>query len=416
MDEDDESVTKLDSIFTTILEAPPSCIEWSPSSPDIVVIGTYNLTEPNESSGGAQLRSGSLVTYRLVGKSLYGLSSTNPRLFLAFDVESIPTCAAVLDLHFSPHHPEVLAVATSIGALEIYRLHRAQSISLERLLIVQAFDPTILILSLAWHPSPERSTELAVSCSDGNIALLDYNKNPVTQLVEEAHSLEAWTVSWSDFDGASDDCVLYSGGDDSGLRAFLPRQLISEVRAHDDNTRSTTTAISPVFNTRIHSAGVTAILPIKSANRLTPETILTGSYDEYVRVLALSPKGVWKVLAKKRLGGGVWRLKQIASPEINDMLSPTQGSIHVLASCMHAGARVLQICSTGDETWSIKILCRFEEHESMNYGSDATMLQELDEGEDQPVVIASTSFYDRKLCLWRVPSSIMVSNTPDAMS
>ena len=307
-------------------------------------------------------------------------------------------------------------MATSLGALEIYRLHRVPSISLERLLLVQAFDPAILILSFAWHPSPERSTEIAVSLSDGNIALLDYKKNPVIQLVKEAHSLEAWTVSWSNFDRTLDDRVLYSGGDDSGLGAFLPRQLSSEVRAHDDNSKSTATAIFPVFNTKIHGAGVTAILPIKIANHSTSETILTGSYDEYIRVLALSTKGVWKVLAEKRLGGGVWRLKQIASPERNDMPTPTRNSLYVLASCMHAGARVLQIRNTGDETWSIRVLYRFEEHESMNYGSDATMVQELDEGEDQSTVIASTSFYDRKLCLWRVPSSIMLSNTPAAVS
>ncbi|MCJ1382194.1 hypothetical protein MMC17_005306 [Xylographa soralifera] len=402
MEGDEESVTKIDSIFTTILQAPPSCIEWSPSPPDIVVIGTYSLNEPSDSSEGAQSRSGSLVTYRLAGKSLQML-------------HTVPTCAAVLDLHFSPHHPEVLAVATSIGAFEIYQLHLVHSVNLERLLIVQAFDPAILVLSLAWHPSPERSTEIAVSLSDGNIALVDYNKTPATQFVTEAHSLEAWTVLWSYLENTSSDCVLYSGGDDSGLRAFHPEQLRSDVRADDGDTESTVSAVAPIFNTKIHGAGVTAILPIIFVCDSMPKTILTGSYDEYIRVLALSPNGVWKVLAEKCLEGGVWRLKQIANLENNSMFSSTESSCYVLASCMHAGVRVLEICNTGDEIWSIKVLYKFEEHGSMNYGSDATLLQGQEEGKNLSVLIASTSFYDRKLCLWTIPSFGMAQKTPDTI-
>ncbi|MCJ1293763.1 hypothetical protein MMC34_005318 [Xylographa carneopallida] len=323
-------------------------------------------------------------------------------------LQTVSTCSAVLDLHFSPHQPEVLAVATSTGAIEIYQLHLVQSISLERSLIVQAFDSAILALSLAWHPSLERPTEIAVSLSDGNIALVDYSKTPPVQLVTEAHSLEAWTVSWSNLGRTSNDCVLYSGGDDSGLRAFPHRQLRSDIRPDEDDVESPASATAPIFNTKIHGAGVTAILPIKRASSSTPETILTGSYDEYIRVLALSPMGIWKVLAEKRLGGGVWRLKQIAGLENNDTPLPTQSPHYVLASCMHAGARVLQICQNSPETWSIDVLYKFEEHKSMNYGSDATFLRDHEKGKYPSVVVASTSFYDRELCLWEIPASHVI--------
>ena len=330
-------------------------------------------------------------------------------------LHTVPTCAAVLDLHFSPHQPEVLAAATSTGAVEIYQLHLVRSVSLERLLIVQAVDQAVLVLSLAWHPSAERSTEIAVSLSDGNVALLDCNRNPAPQLVQGAHSLEAWTVSWSNPEGTSNDCVLYSGGDDSGLRAFLPEQLRRDAEAKDGDTESTASAVVPVLDTKIHGAGVTAILPIKPADHSRPETILTGSYDEYIRVLALGPRGVWKVLAEKRLGGGVWRLKQIVGFGINDTPQPTETTFYALASCMHAGTRVLQIRDAGNGKWSIKVLYKFEEHESMNYGSDATVLRNQDEEKNPSVLIASTSFYDRRLCLWRIPSLGTVSNTPDAV-
>ena len=67
---------------------------------------------------------------------------------------------------------------------------------------------------------------------------------------------------------------------------------------------------------------------------------------------------------------------------------------------MHAGVRVLRLHRKWDdadsETWEFEVLARFEEHGSMNYGSAA-----------QPSTrslrtIVSTSFYDKKMCLWRV--------------
>ena len=313
----------------------------------------------------------------------------------------------MLDLHFSPHRPEILAIATSTGIVEIYQLHLVRTIRLERLRMVQAFEPTTLVLSLAWHPSPQRSTELAVSLSNGNVALVDYSQTRSVRWIKEAHSLEAWTVSWSSVIGPSGDCALYSGGDDSGLRTFSAEQLSSHVTDIDRETRSGAFLTGPDFNAKIHGAGVTAILPIRPSDNSSQETILTGSYDEYIRVLVLSAKGTWKAVAEKRLGGGVWRLKQLASLGIAGAASPTEGSFRVLASCMHAGARVLEIHKTGEETWSIKVLYKFEEHESMNYGSDATILQSQEEG-TEPSLLMSTSFYDRRLCLWMIPGPGMV--------
>lgn len=47
-----------------------------------------------------------------------------------------------------------------------------------------------------------------------------------------------------------------------------------------------------------------------------------------------------------------------------------------------------------NEDWSFEVLGRFEEHRSMNYGSD------VQPGDGRLRTIVSTSFYDKLLCLW----------------
>lgn len=57
-----------------------------------------------------------------------------------------------------------------------------------------------------------------------------------------------------------------------------------------------------------------------------------------------------------------------------------------------------------DDEWTFHVLARFEEHESMNYGSDVQPdLKKEKKGEkEKKKKIVSTSFYDRRLCLWTV--------------
>jgi diphthine methyl ester acylhydrolase len=63
---------------------------------------------------------------------------------------------------------------------------------------------------------------------------------------------------------------------------------------------------------------------------------------------------------------------------------------------MHAGSRVVRLGKDGYGAWRFEIIARFEEHQSMNYGSDVRP------GDDGSVkVVVSTSFYDKLLCIWR---------------
>ena len=66
-----------------------------------------------------------------------------------------------------------------------------------------------------------------------------------------------------------------------------------------------------------------------------------------------------------------------------------------MASCMHAGARVIEVEGSRDGEWGINVLGEFREHESMNYASDVWP----GSGEERAWIV-STSFYDRRLCLW----------------
>jgi diphthamide biosynthesis protein 7 len=74
----------------------------------------------------------------------------------------------------------------------------------------------------------------------------------------------------------------------------------------------------------------------------------------------------------------------------------TRGEVHILASCMHAGARIVKLVWDGQEDWRFEVIAKFEEHKSMNYASDCQ--PGLDA--DGKRIFISTSFYDRLLCLW----------------
>ena len=336
-------------------------------------------------------------------------------------LQTIVTAFAILDLHFSSYDDSTLAVATSEGSICIYTLIPANEASLEKSSVVTLFDPSILILSLAWHPvfeGPvgERSSVIAVSSSDGRVAVTDNmwhtdEIEPQSLGRAQSHSLEAWTVAWSvkHWEAESSLAILYSGGDDSLLctHSSFGRRLEAEGSMYDEaqhryesSRRDRTT----------HNAGVTAILPLSLSRPGEDDFLITGSYDEYVRILALPTLGGrTKVLAEKQLGGGVWRLKLL------DTIYTLGQGIHllVLASCMHAGARLLKIALSENKTrWSINVIAKFEEHESMNYASDGRV--ESQDGEHSSrYTCVSTSFYDRKLCVWTVenPEGMSLRNS-----
>lgn len=218
--------------------------------------------------------------------------------------------------------------------------------------IVQIFrqqlveDESVSVLYATFnHAAPEM---VAFSLSDGKILVCkaDYkNKTFEVESQYASHTLEAWICEFT-----RDGSAIYSGGDDSVL-----------------NVSNTETGTANWTNRKIHQAGVTSILEMGN------DLILTGSYDEHLRVINTATR---RVVNEIHLGGGVWRLKW-------------KDECTVLASCMHAGTRLVEVKNCGHE---LRINAVFEENESMNYASD--------NHPQRPNRIVSSSFYDKRLCIW----------------
>ena len=277
-----------------------------------------------------------------------------------------------------------------MGTVELFNVTLQNRAQIEHLRSFQICDPSILVLSLAWRPSSGPEWILGLSLSSGQVATLQVGPRYQTVKPVQAHTLEAWTLAWSKIAGREH--FLYSGGDDSRFCQ------------HSSCLESSTTieevdgCVYEQFScdSKTHLAGVTSILPTSCIHG-GGEVVLTGSYDEYIRVVVFADSTTRaKVLAEKPLGGGVWRLSILQETVTDD---DGKVGLYVLASCMHAGVKILDICRSGNGTWSINLLTRFEKHQSMCYAS-AGLRGLLSDNEDVFTVL-STSFYDRKLCMWK---------------
>ncbi|KAL2142773.1 hypothetical protein VTI28DRAFT_726 [Corynascus sepedonium] len=411
----DKSGKLIRSLKSEILELPPSCVEFCPAFPSYFLVGTYSLQQEPENAvsddadAGSdserdglpvtpkqpQSRNGSIVIFRLADGDVT-------------HVQTMPQPSALLDLRFNPHEGrrDMCAAVSSTATLALYRLAPSKEQPLEHLNTMDIaamssgeIEPSpgeeILFTSFGWHPS--QADLMAVTTSTGHVYLVhlatsegnwSLNAEPLI-----THTLEAWCVVISpglDFTRRSGEVResgnysfrVYSGGDDSMLRHRTC------VWSEDSFTQS-----PPACELRGHDAGVTAILPL-FVEEDGHELVVTGSYDENIRLFSFPPFGRPRKLAESGLGGGVWRLNLVDLDTVANQSYTWRARI--LASCMHAGARVIELLRTVDGEDRFELLGRFEEHKSMNYGSD------LQPGSKDRLSIVSTSFYDKRLCLWEI--------------
>lgn len=333
-----------------------------------------------------------------------------------------------MDLHFhpSPDKQNVLAVVSSTGTLCFFKLEpRAvdgNSVKLAELAThrPQGEDESTLFLSCCWHPLIADLIAVTTSTHEVHVFRVDdsWNVLPACEAPMMAHELEAWTVAFSPAAApysSSEDTDMgpapaqafttYSGGDDSMLLQHTC--LYRPVSGQDDDDNGgdhlSLQAAYPVFKHKGHGAGVTAILPLDLhlTGLNSARVLVTGSYDDHIRIFACYEMGQGSVplkarfLAEANLGGGVWRLKLVSLSSS----APAAWEATILASCMHAGSRLLRL--TGDQSGEcqVQVVARFEEHKSMNYGSDFHPSSGIS---GHSLRCVSTSFYDKLMCLWEV--------------
>ncbi|KAK5625560.1 hypothetical protein RRF57_001276 [Xylaria bambusicola] len=424
------TVRNIASSRCLLLDLPPSCIEFCPAHPEYFVVGTYNLEKeeamavqkdgilddedgPEEAVRKPQSRNGSLVVFQLVGDT-YDISH----------VQTLSYPSALLDLHFHPHQDkhDVLATVSSTGTLSFFRLSPCEwsFTPLIKLITHKPLgdDRNVLFLSCAWHPNLPHL--LAITTSDYQVHILNiddaWNAHQTSPSPVIMHTLEAWTVAFSPCLINSTDAIsdieprgsrgfaIYSGGDDSKL--LTTTCLYDEESGNDSKSNSDAlTAPYPIVIIKGHTAGITAILPLPLTLANGSGVMVTGSYDDCLRVYSIHSQisGVMvrppRLLAEESLGGGVWRLKlvNLEKPGTEITGSQVHWSALILASCMHAGTRILELRGDYGGSCQISVLGRFEEHKSMNYGSD---FQPGTEHGGRALHCVSTSFYDRLLCLW----------------
>lgn len=245
---------------------------------------------------------------------------------------------AVLDLEFAEFREGVFAIATSNGQVRLCTMDSGGTGPIEHIQSYQIFSESTITLSLAWNRTLPDADAIAASSSDGQIAIFNTeNESPITYAKTVAHSLEAWALAWSSKGQVNPSPCLYSGGDDSALCTH-DLSVSWPVDPSFDNSIIPSARYgfkTSLQDTKTHMAGVTAILPLNlhPYSRLGRHILLTGSYDEYVRLLLpIDGCSRPKVLAERSLGGGVWSLKHIYNqgpygglgkgiPELTEFLS-----------------------------------------------------------------------------------------------
>ena len=320
---------------------------------------------------------------------------------------------AAFDLHFHPRDPTLFAIAGSSGCVALFKVSGEEETITELWTLPVHEDTSIPVLFLAWTPqdwfTQEKADGFAVTFSDGQTTVFGTTSGDITEqekitevgTFKARETIEVWFVAMDVYPKSP---FLFTGDDFGSLhtRRFTLENPDANSGNGDEDEQSILPAVLLDHNDRAqhHTAGVTSILPLPLPLFEDAPILITGSYDEHLRVYHATRKGA--VLAELCLGGGVWRLQGLGV-ENTAFLSgsgPQEWRILLLASCMHGGTRVVRITGDGQSQWNIEIVAEFTEHESMNYASDVWKGDQSRKASE--LLCLSSSFYDRRVCLWRV--------------
>jgi diphthamide biosynthesis protein 7 len=324
-------------------------------------------------------------------------------------VQKVSLPYAVFDLHFHPRDHSKFAIASSTGCISLFSVSATQP-GIHQLWTKQVHeDASVPALFFAWVPenwlSQTDADGFAVTFSDSRTAVFGTTKyitdeHAITEYgtFEARQMIEVWFVALaaqpmqgSENDESKQHTVpfMFTGNDFGSLHT---RRFEShDTKEQDDDEPLANLLLEHDDRARHHTAGVTSILPLPVSLVDDAPILLTGSYDEGLRVYHATRRG--EVLAEQGLGGGVWRLQLLDTKKFG-----SDRQFLVLASCMHAGTRIVRVSQKQqDQTaeWGIEVLAEFTEHESMNYASDVW------KGSSAELLCVSSSFYDRRVCVWR---------------
>ncbi|MQL90280.1 hypothetical protein Taro_022870 [Colocasia esculenta] len=339
------------------LDGNADAVEFCPQYPfhHILAAATYTLRE-----GGQPDRSGSISLFS--AEDRVGIE-------LIHRVETV----GIFDIKWNPFETStdpLLALADAQGCLSVQSLKSSQEPEAHGAVLREACKEKVspsMCLCLDWNPS---ATCISVGLSDGSVSIVS-SGNGKLQVSEtwEAHGYEVWAASFDTHQPQ----LLYTGSDDCRFSCWDLRE----------------SPAKPVFqNAKSHKMGVCCIAKSPSNSNM----LLTGSYDEFLRV--------WDVRATSSplnetsicLGGGVWRIKH--HPDVSGV---------VLAACMHNGFAVVKIMEEG-----ITVVEDYKKHESLAYGADwkrGDLFKK--DGAKRGSLVATCSFYDKLLRIW-LPESLLL--------
>ncbi|KAH9937709.1 WD-40 repeat-containing protein [Fomitopsis serialis] len=340
---------------------PADSVEFCPhpSYHNVFVCGTYNLEQPahtidNEPNEGTPPPAERPKQKRTGECLLFGVDAEDELQFPLLQKTSLP---AILDMkwcHTSPSVDPILAIADSEGGITLHALRGKQS--------QPSFEQTFSIACASKdrrYPSSSLGS-LIVSLSDGSLALLRPENSSGLIVAESwhAHDHEPWIAAWNYWDT------------NVVTQAWDVRQDFTQ----------------PLFVNKRFDAGITTI----QSHPYVEHLLAVGSYDNTVRLFDVRKPLVPVVEAD--VGGGAWRVKWHPSPERKTDL---------LVACMHDGFKIVRFGLGGESEPSGKqwdVVNRFDQHESLAYGVDWSFARGSVGGD---TLVASCSFYDHKLHLWR---------------
>ncbi|XP_043704271.1 diphthine methyltransferase [Telopea speciosissima] len=343
------------------LDGNADAVEFCPhqSFHHLLAASTYTLQEGVQPS-----RSGSI--------SLFSVDANACSLNLLHRVET----AGIFDIKWSPIEigaGPLLGQADADGYLRLHSLEHSLDGPETRGHVLREVGgenvSSSMCLCLDWNAS---ASSISLGISDGSISVVTLGEAQLQkQQAWQAHEFEVWATSFD----IHQPQLVYSGSDDCKFSCWDLRENPSQL----------------VFqNTRIHKMGVCCI----TNSSRDCNTVLTGSYDEYLRVWDL--RSISKPLNEIAigLGGGVWRIKQ--HPSVPDL---------ILAACMHNGFAIVKVREE-----SAELVETYVKHDSLAYGADWQRGESSDKsgrGKGSSTV-ATCSFYDRLLRIW-MPKTQMVT-------